>query len=747
MPDLTAPAPVVLTGRIQRIVHRDEESGFHIFKVQPEKGPSVTVLGASVGLAEGKEVLCAGQMKPSRNPRYPEEQLHADSIQEVFPSTEEGMRRYLASGFIPNIGPVMAESLVKHFGVDLFRVIDQEPRRLLEVPNIGEKRVDGLVDAWRENRELNQLAPFLMRHGIGASLAVRVYKAMGANAEALIRKNPYSLMRVSLIGFQRADDFSRQMGVEPSSEFRIQAGLEEVIRQAEDRGDTAVAHANVLERATELLKVGPDQIEPVLRQELEWGRKIVLRELCGGVKSVSRRVVADAEQEVADRMIELASVELDPVIPGLDESHPDLAHLDDDQKKAAIAALSNPVTIITGRPGCGKTTVTKTVLDIARRARLSILPMAPTGRAAKRITEATGYEATTIHRALESDGAGGFRRGAEMPLEEEFIVIDELSMADTDLGQMTLRAIAKGTRVVMVGDSDQLPSIGAGNVLADLIQSGVVPVLTLKNIHRQAMGSSIIVNAHRILNGLEPVSGGDFTILRCHDKTKQVDALLHQFKALMNEGFAPADIQVLTPMRKRTDLGADSLNLALKQLLNPAADQPGMQRKGVTFSVGDRVMQTANNKELGIFNGEIGYIASVDPAAKKVAVRFPASTVEMDASGLDELVHAYATTVHKSQGSEFPAVIVAVAKAHSMMLNRNLLYTAVTRGKRRLAVVGDDYMLKVAVERSDAATRFTGLRDALLRARAAREAAVASAVVGGVPRPVPQPRPAAVATF
>lgn len=712
---------VRISGKVTRILREDAENGFVMFRCAVD-GRTMAVRGTALGIAEGKDVEAVGTLKPSTNPMFPDPTMFADSITEIFPKTEDGIRKYLASGFIPNIGPAMANALVTHFGVELFDIIKNNPGRLTEVKAIGEKRIKGLVDAWKENHAMNEIMPFMMANGFGPGLSIRVYKEFGDNAVAKIKKNPYSLMAVPLIGFERADSFALSLGVAKDSEERIRAGVRHVMDKEAENGHTAVAKGRFMELATKLLAVPAERIAELLEAELQDKKYLIERSLCGGVACISTLEHANAEDAIAKRLVRLSTEGQDDPIIAIPEDHPSLHHLDPDQRAAVKLALSSRVSVITGRPGCGKTTVSKAIIDLLEDAGLTYQLCAPTGRASKRMNEATGYPAATMHRVLGANGTG-FIHNERNPLPFDVILTDEWSMVDTSLAHYFVRAMENGAQLIIVGDPEQLPSIGAGNILADIIQSGVVPVATLTKIHRQAMDSSIIVNAHKIINGEEPVQiqgKTDFEILACHDAEKHTAFVIEQYDRLRAEGFRPEDIQILTPVRKRTELGAEALNIALKNHVNPAAGKPTVERNRLQFSVGDRVMQTANNRDLGIYNGDIGYIKAVDTKLRKVLVDFGDVKAELDINDLDNLDLAYATTIHKSQGSEFPAVIIPVAKSHSFMLNRNLLYTAATRGKKRVMMVGDSYMLKKVVEKADSGERLTGLRDCLLDAKEAQ---------------------------
>jgi exodeoxyribonuclease V alpha subunit len=714
------PEEVLLRGKVSKVIYEGPEGDFYIFTMMPQgAGREVKVKGYGVGLAKDREIECIGRWELDK---YKERLLSAGTIMEIIPNNLEGMRKLLHSGFVPRIGKATADALLRVFGDRLFDIAENSPDVLYAIPGVGEQRVNSLVRTIREKRALPRIMSYLASVGLGPGLSHRVFREMGPQAVTLIEKNPYSLTRVPLIGFTTADKVARRRGIPFDSEMRIVAGMEAVLLAESERGSTAVALPRLIEQMGKLLAVDgqtvpPSRLASVVNGEIGEGKRMLQREILGGVKAVSLSEFVRSEQSVATNVNRVLRKDI-PIV-SIDMGSRRFAHLDADQQKAAKTSLESAFSVITGRPGCGKTTVTKSIVDALVEDRQSVLLCAPTGRASKRITEATGYAASTMHRALGSRGAGVFVHNENNPLPHDVVLIDETSMVDTWMMDKMMRAIRPGTRLIMVGDADQLPSIGAGNVLSDVISSGVVPVSVLRQIHRQAQGSSIILNAHQIINGNAPKDMGrdDFQMIKCTESEKQVQMVVGQYRSLVADGFKPEDIQILTPMRKKTDLGANNLNRVMKEILNPSDGKPSVSRgKGetaITFSVGDRIMQVANNRELGIYNGDIGYIMGIDKKAQIVTADFSGEIVDMEFSDLEDVDLAYATTIHKSQGSEFKAVILPVARSHSYMLDRNLIYTAVTRGKDKVVMGGDLYMLPSIVQKAGSSVRMTGLQDEL----------------------------------
>ena len=735
-PPAAAPAPgeVQVRGRISRVIYENVEDSFFIFAVQPFGTTSthdqVKVKGYAHRLAVSQEVDCTGEWESNRNPRYKDElTLKASAISEHVPTTVAGLRRMMEHGFVKGIGPKWGEALLDRFGEKLLDVAERQPIRLLEVPGFGEVRARAFEQAVKEKRAVPRIMAFLAEIGLGPGLSHRVFKDLGVDAVRQIKADPYALTKVQQIGFSIADRVARQIGISPESHTRIEAAARAVLMKESENGSTAVPVEKFFMELSNVLRYTPDKgtlggtvevpmkrIADVVDQALSKGEVARARLLADGTKAISLPEFLHQEQRIGQNLARL-SRSVTRGLRSVDLSSPKFAHLDEGQREAARMALTSNVSVITGRPGCGKTTVTKSIIQALQDAGLEYLACGPTGRAAKRFMEATGFEACTMHRALESKGTGSFGRDENNPFSANFIIADEQSMSDTYISHRMLRAVASGTQLLYVGDVDQLPSIGAGAVLKDIIQSGQVPVSVLTKIHRQAAGSDIITNAHRIIEGQVPESRGpqsDFQIRPSRSGEDAVQLVIDQYQALRAKGFEPEDIQILTPMRKKTELGANELNRRLKDILNPGEPHNSIKRgkydTEVVFSPGDRVMQVANNKDLGIYNGDIGYILSIDKRSNEILVDFSGDHVALGVDDLDDLDLAYATTIHKSQGSEFPAIIIPMAKSHWNMWDRNLLYTAVTRGKEEVVLTGDTYMLKTVVGKQNASQRLTGLQ-------------------------------------
>jgi exodeoxyribonuclease V alpha subunit len=714
-----------LRGKVQRIVFQNEEDGYYIFSILRTGTKELAkVKGYGFNLAVGQEVECHGEWEASKNPRYPDPTLKATSIYESVPASEEGIRKLLYSGFIKGVGKTTADTLLAHFGAKLFDVAENNPDALYAVRGVGAARITNLVNGVLEKKAVPRLMAYLAEIGLGPGLSHRVFKKLGKSAVERIKHNPYVLASVPMIGFAKADGVARTIGIEFDSSTRIVAGMEAALLKEAENGSTAVELDRLYQLMDRLLvvddkAVDPEKIQQIVQQELHDMDRVILRDLTHG-PAVSLKEFVRLEKSIAFHIARIVTNYRGNELLAVDSESSHFAHLEPDQIEAARTALGSGFAVMTGRPGCGKTTTAKAIADVITAAKLRLRQSAPTGRAAKRMTEATGYLAVTNHRLLESRGTS-FQRNDANPLECDHLLSDEVSMTDTYMAEHTLRAVPDGAGVLLIGDVDQLSSIGAGAFLSDVIKSGWVPVSVLTEIRRQAGDSSIITNAHKIIEGVAPdgiVAPGkkdDFSLISCTDEDKQVEAVLNEFRRLLSKGFAPEDIQVLTPMRQRTALSTSNLNRVLKDMLNPAEGKNsltiGKFENAVVFSEGDRVMMTANNNDLGVFNGDIGYIMEIDTANKTALIDFNGELVELGRDDMNDLDMAYATTVHKSQGSEFPAVIVPMCKGHNLMWDRNLLYTGITRARRHASTVGDIYLLKSIVKKTNAAKRLTGLKE------------------------------------
>jgi exodeoxyribonuclease V alpha subunit len=648
-------------------------------------------------------------------------QLRASFLKATAPTTVEGIEKYLGSGMIRGIGPVYAKKLVRAFGEAVLDIVEQEPHRLREVMGIGPKRAERITAGWAEQKIIREIMLFLHSNGVGTSRAVRIYKTYEADAIRLISENPYRLARdIRGIGFRTADQIAAKLGIEKTALVRVRAGISFALAEAMDEVHCGLPADELVPLTQKLLEVPAELIVTALELELQDGT--VIADDLDGRRCVFLAGLYRAEREIAEKLRALAagkppwpSIDASKAIPWV-EKRTKLA-LAESQKEAIRVAVASKVLVITGGPGVGKTTLVNSLLKILLAKTLAIALCAPTGRAAKRLTESTGLEAKTIHRLLETDPrTGAFRRNEEMPLECDLLVVDETSMVDVPVMRALLRALPERAALLLVGDVDQLPSVGPGQVLADIIASGAVPVVRLTEVFRQAAESRIVVNAHRINHGLMPdftsVEGGDFYFVDATDAEDGVRKLLAivQKRIPKRFGFDPIrDIQVLCPMN-RGGLGARSLNIELQKELNPPGDVR-IDRFGWTFCPGDKVMQVENNYDKDVYNGDLGVVSRIDMEEGELHVDFDGRAVTYAFGELDELVLAYATTIHKSQGSEYPAVVIPLTTQHYPMLQRNLVYTGVTRGKRLVVLVGQRKALAIAVKGARARRRWSKLRE------------------------------------
>jgi len=709
-----------LHGSIERVTFHSEESGFCVLRVRVRgRRDLATVVGKAPSVSPGEFVEAVGRWA---NDRQHGQQFQADDLRVVAPSTREGIEKYLASGMIKGVGPHFAKKLVEAFGDRVFEVIEKEPERLRRLPGVGPKRVSRLIKAWTEQRAVRDIMVFLQSHGVGTARAVRIYKVYGDDAVEIVTANPYRLaLDVHGIGFLSADRIANEVGIARDSPLRIRAGVRHVLQEMAGQGHCAATLQRLREETARMLDVPEDAVRVAIDAEAVEGN--VVLDPIAGEPAVWLAALHQAEVGVARGLARLlagpppwgSDLRVDRAIPWVEERAG--IELSASQRRAVETALRHKATVITGGPGVGKTTLVNSLLRIVRAKGIEPALCAPTGRAAKRLTESTGIEAKTIHRLLEFDPkTGSFKRDPARPLDADLVVLDEASMVDVVLMNALLRAIPDATALWVVGDVDQIPSVGPGAVLADVIASERVPTVRLTEIFRQAAESSIVVNAHRIHAGEMPALGEDgdaaadfFVILaetpeEIADKVRQlvVERIPRRF------GLDPfRDVQVLTPMN-RGNLGTRALNAELQLRLNPDA-QPRIERYGWTWAPGDKVIQTVNDYEKDVFNGDIGVIAGIDPGEGEIGVRFDERTVAYDFSELDELALAYATTIHKAQGSEYPAVVLPLSTQHYTMLDRNLLYTAVTRGRQLVVIVAQAKALGLAVRTARTRHRLTDL--------------------------------------
>lgn len=719
-PGSAGPEIEALAGTIERVTFHSPETGFCVLKVQARgKRDLVPVIGHAPAIAAGEWITATGIWHTDRQHGV---QFKADTLKVTPPTGVEGIEKYLASGHMRGIGPAMAKRIVAAFGESTFEIIEAEPQRLPEVAGIGPKRAARIIAGWAEQKAVREIMLFLHAHGVGTARAVRIFKTYGHEAIAVMTEDPYRLAKdIRGIGFKTADAIAMKLGLTPEAPQRLRAGISFALQTATDGGHCALPVAELIKLAGELLGVEATLIRSALLDVLETGE--VVQDILGDKACIFLAGLHAAERMIAERLLRRTKgtppwpeIDLARALPWVQEKTGKA--LSPSQSEAVRRVLGAKLAVITGGPGVGKTSTLDTILRILRAKGIQVLLAAPTGRAAKRMTEQTGLEAKTIHRLLEIDPKhGGFSRNEENPLACDLLVIDETSMVDVPLMNALTKAVPEHAALLLVGDVDQLPSVGPGQVLADVIASGAIPVARLTEVFRQAAESRIVVNAHRINAGKLPELAGrgadsDFHLIEIEEPEAAAATLIEVVtRRIPNRfGLDPVrDVQVLTPMQRGV-LGARNLNHELQAVLNPNPSI-SVERFGWRFSPGDRVMESQNDYDREVFNGDLGTVARIDEDEGAVIVDFEGREVIYPYGELDTLVPAYATTIHKSQGSEYPAVVIPLAMQHWTMLARNLLYTGVTRGKRLVVLLAQRKALGIAVRGGNMRPRWTKLRE------------------------------------
>ena len=698
---------------VERITYQNPENGYSVLKVKV-KGYNdlVTLVGNLLEVPVGSVLLCRGEWKVDK--RYGS-QFVAATWEETMPATVYGIEKYLGSGLVKGIGPRFARAIVQRFGTETIDIIETEIERLYEVPNIGRKRVAEIRESWEKQKDIKNVMLFLQGYGVSTAYAAKIYREYGKESIDKVRENPYRLADdIWGIGFKTADGIAAKMGYGKEDPRRCRSGILYTLGQLSDEGHVYAGEEQLVKTAGQLLEAGETAIRDTLAGMLQAEDLILDKD------AIYLPPFYHAECGTSRRLRDLAQSTGRSLFDGLFDPSSLTAETGIEYDEVQLAAIRQAVTskvmVLTGGPGTGKTTTTQGIIAALKKAGLRVLLAAPTGRAAKRMSEATGMEAKTIHRLLEYNPQDGYKRNDENPLEGDALIVDECSMIDILLMNNLLKAVPVGMRLVFVGDIDQLPSVGAGNVLRDIIDSQRIPVVRLVRIFRQAQKSRIVMNAHTINQGRFPdTSNGrdtDFFFMREDDPERAAETIVRLVKERLPRAYreSPDRIQVLTPMQRGV-VGAANLNLLLQQALNPSG--PSLNRGGYTYRQGDRVMQQRNNYDKDVFNGDLGYIREVDTEERTLKVDFDGKWVEYDVTELDELTLAYATTIHKAQGSEYPIVVMPVLMTHFVMLQRNLIYTGITRAKKICVLLGAAKALAYAVRNVSVLKRNTRLKERL----------------------------------
>ena len=699
---------------VERITYQNAENGYSVMKVKVKGYDDlVTLVGNLLEVPAGSVLLCEGEWRVDK--RYGQ-QFQCETWEEVMPATAYGIEKYLGSGLVKGIGPKFAKLIVGHFGTDTIEVIETDIERLYEVPGIGKKRVEKIRESWEKQKDIKNVMLFLQGFGVSTAYAAKIYRQYGKESIDKVKENPYRLADdIWGIGFKTADGIARKMGYEMNDERRLRSGLIYTLNQLADEGHCYAEEQQLIATARQLLEADEECIRTAMTHAIETedfmldGTGIYLPPFyyaeCGTANRLSTLVHTKEVGSIFTARFDLAKLQRETGI-----------EYDEVQVEAIRQAIASKVMVLTGGPGTGKTTTTKAIIAALQSAGMRILLAASTGRAAKRMSEATGMEAKTIHRLLEYNPQDGYKRNDENPLEGDALIVDECSMIDIILMNNLTKALPTTMRLVLVGDIDQLPSVGAGNVLRDIIDSGVIPVVRLTRIFRQAQSSRIVMSAHAINRGCFPdISNGqhtDFFFMKQEEPEKVAETIVSLVRDRLPKAYRQptANIQVLTPMQRGV-VGAANLNMALQQALN--YNTAALVRGGYTYKEGDRVMQLRNNYDKDVYNGDLGYVHSMDMEERTLTVDFDGQLVEYEVSELDELTLAYATTIHKSQGSEYPIVVMPVLMTHYVMLQRNLIYTGITRAKKICVLVGQTKALAYAIHNMKVLKRNTRLKERL----------------------------------
>jgi exodeoxyribonuclease V alpha subunit len=725
-------ATETLEGVIERVTYYNQETGYSVLKIKPNKprygvtarDGTVAVVGSLPELQPGESVRFTGQWV---NHKEHGKQFQATKVDQMLPATVEGLKRYLGSGMIKGVGPVTAKRIVDHFGMQTLDILDQRPDRLRDIPGIGSKRADWIIQGWQEQKQIKEIMLFLQSHAVSTAIAVKIFKAYGDDSINVVRRDPYKLAReIHGIGFKTADKIAQNLGLPTDSPERVAAGVIFSLNELTDDGNVYGLRTQIVESAAELLGLTPDVCEVAI-ERLFSNREVHIETIPDEQGKATEAIYIPAmyysEKGVATRILGMTglattrlrkarTIQWDAFFDKLQRE--DKIELTTQQQEAVQAALTNKISVLTGGPGTGKTTTLRAVIRALESIEAKYALASPTGRAAKRLSEATNRAAKTLHRLLGYKPPEGFMFNENNPLDVDMLVVDEASMLDLVLFYSVLRAISPETHLLLVGDVDQLPSVGAGDVLRDLIRSQAAHITRLNTIFRQQGGSLIITNAHHINHGEMPDisnNGEDFFLFAEREPDAVVDLLVDVVQNRIPKRFglsAMDDIQVLAPM-KRGSIGIDTLNERLQAALNPPGRTAEKQVGGRTFRVGDKVMQTRNNYDKDVYNGDIGRVHAIDFTEQTMQIVIDGRFVDYEWTELDELIHAYAVSVHRSQGSEYPCVVMPVVSQHWLMLQRNLLYTGVTRAKKLVVLIGTKWAIEKAVGNDAVAQRTSGL--------------------------------------